>query len=142
VSARKSIHPATLASIEAQGETGDAVYDQWRCSCERDRRTGVWWMCAYHEGYDDARRSRRWDDNRRGGAMTTTECARCGRVTHVADLHDDDDRVCAGCCRRCATVEELPDRLRKWAYEGVEWGIGDSLAADLLAAADLIEELG
>lgn len=74
---------------------------------------------------------------------TTTECARCGRVAHGADLHDDGDgRVCAGCCRRCVTVEELPDRLREWAYEGVEGGIGDSLATDLLAAADLIEELG
>ena len=58
MSARRwdSLHPATRASIEAQGVDVDSI--RWSCGCENyrgirgnDRATGR--LCQYHEGFED-----------------------------------------------------------------------------------------
>jgi hypothetical protein len=59
MSVRKSIHPLTEASIRAQGVLPEASpsFSDWACGCElRDgweATTGKWWLCGYHEGFED-----------------------------------------------------------------------------------------
>ena len=43
------LHPRTLASIHLQGvDDGGNI----RCGC--CHRGDRWWLCAYHDGYEDA----------------------------------------------------------------------------------------
>jgi hypothetical protein len=55
MSGRQSIHPLTEASIELQGPS--LMVSQFGCGCElRDgweATTGKWWLCSYHEGFED-----------------------------------------------------------------------------------------
>lgn len=43
--------PETLASIKSQGTYGDGTY---QCGCEQRGPRKRWWLCQYHEGFDDA----------------------------------------------------------------------------------------
>ncbi len=52
MSARTVLHQLTLASIEAEGHIGDYDRLAWRCGCERDGDR--WWLCGYHDGFEDA----------------------------------------------------------------------------------------
>ena len=58
MSGRESIHPLTEASIELQGPSLVGMVSQFGCGCERragwEATTGKWWLCGYHEGYEDA----------------------------------------------------------------------------------------
>lgn len=49
------LHPATLVSIEAQPSRSvmGVRLGVRRCGCEQNR-DGWWWLCQYHQGYDDA----------------------------------------------------------------------------------------
>lgn len=56
MSGHLSIHPLTLASIEMQR---DAVFPDGSrrrigsaCGCEL--RAGKWWLCGYHDGFEDS----------------------------------------------------------------------------------------
>jgi hypothetical protein len=52
-----SPHPKTIESIQSQGADSSvpltAMVDQWRCGCCHGKNTGAWWLCQYHDGYDD-----------------------------------------------------------------------------------------
>jgi hypothetical protein len=57
VSGRKSIHPLTEESIRLQGPSLVGMLSQFGCGCElRDgweATTGTWWLCGYHDGFED-----------------------------------------------------------------------------------------
>lgn len=55
MSGRKSIHPLTEASIQAQGVCSAVdEYAEWPCGCEhRSICLPGWWLCGFHEGYED-----------------------------------------------------------------------------------------
>lgn len=49
------LHPATMRSIEAQPPAADDQ-KEWpskQCGCHVRGERKRWWLCAYHEGYDD-----------------------------------------------------------------------------------------
>lgn len=57
MSGRKSIHPLTEESIRLQGPSLVGMLSQFGCGCElRDgweATTGKWWLCSYHDGFED-----------------------------------------------------------------------------------------
>ena len=45
-------HLLTVASMNLQGCQGEElVLREWRCGCVE--RKGLWWLCQYHQGFDD-----------------------------------------------------------------------------------------
>lgn len=49
-------HPLTVASVHLQGgrsATGARWRTSFQCGCSHQESTDRWWLCGYHEGFDD-----------------------------------------------------------------------------------------
>lgn len=46
----EALHPSTKRSIQAGADTANALNAK-ACGCHE--RSDKWWLCSYHEGYED-----------------------------------------------------------------------------------------